>query len=144
MTTTPRTSLVETVQSMYAAFGRGDIISLLAALHPNVEWSINVDPHAPGARIVPLFRVFTGANDVANFFAYLSRDFEVHSFEPVGFLVNSSEVASRVLIDMTIRPTHRRLRLESIHLFTFNAEGRVIRFREFSDTLAATAAWGGI
>lgn len=129
---------------MYAAFGRGDIMSVLAPMHPNIEWSINVAPTHPAAKAVPIFRKFSGATDVANFFAHLAQDFEIHSFEPVGFLTSANEVVSRVLIDATIRPTRRRLRLETLHLFTFNADGRLIRFREFSDTLAGAAAWAAV
>jgi ketosteroid isomerase-like protein len=142
--TTTKTSLVETVQSMYAAFGRGDIMSVLAPMHPDVKWSINVDPAVPGASAVPVFRPFNGAADVANFFAYLSRDLDFHSFEPLSFTSSALEVVARVQMDLTVRPTKRRMQTESLHLFTFNGEGRLVRFREYSDTLAVAAAWGGL
>jgi ketosteroid isomerase-like protein len=38
-------SNVETIQGMYAAFARGDIESVLAGLHPEIEW---VEPEIEG------------------------------------------------------------------------------------------------
>jgi ketosteroid isomerase-like protein len=136
--------LSETVQSMYAAFGRGDIPAILAQLHPDVKWSINADPAAPGTRVVPVFRLFTGPGQVAEFFAQLGSELEFHTFEPQSFMANDSEVVARVIIDTTVRKTRRRVRVESLHHFTFDGSGRVVRFREFTDTLAVAAAWGAI
>lgn len=137
-------SLTETVQSMYAAFQRGDVAAILAQLHPEVKWGANVEPTAPGATVTPTFRGFSGPAEVGKFFELLGRDLEFHAFEPVSFTSNEREVISRVLIDTTVRPTKRRVRVESLHHFTFDAQGRLVRFREFTDTLAIAAAWESI
>ena len=137
----PNRSLIEVVQSLYAAFGRGDIPTVLAGLRADVQWSTNVDPTAPGVSAIPLFRVFSGRADVANFFTALGRDLEFHVFEPQSFMSNDREVASRLLIETTVRSTGKRLREEALHVFTFDEAGMVARFREFADTLGAAAAW---
>jgi uncharacterized protein len=137
-------SNTQTVQTMYAAFGRGDIAGVLAHLSDDVDWRLNVDQTAPGAKAVPDFRPFRGRADVQNFFNLLGSDLEFHSFEPQSFLAGDNEVAARVIMEMTVRKTGRRLRLESMHVFTFDAAGRITRFREFLDTLAAAAAWGSV
>jgi len=136
--------LVEIVQSLYAAFGRGDVPTILAALHEEVKWGLNADPAAPGASAVGTFRLHAGRADVANFFSGLARDLEFHTFAPQSFAAGPREVVSRVIIDTTVRDTGRRVRVESLHHFTFDDGGRVIRFREFTDTLAVAAAWGKI
>lgn len=134
-------SLTEIVHSLYAAFGRGDIAAILAQLRPDVKWGLNADPAAPGAAATPILRMFNGAADVANFFAIIGHDLEFHSFEPIGFTSNANEVVARVLIDATVKKTKRRMCVESLHHFTFDAEGRLVRFREFTDTLAVAASW---
>lgn len=136
-----KTSLVDTVQSMYAAFGRGDILSLLAPMHPDIDWRINVDTSHHAANAVPLFRPFVGSTVVATFFEVIARDVEMHAFEPLTFATSGDEVFARVNMEMTVRPTGRRVRLESVHVFTFDPQGLLVRFRDYSDTLAAVAAW---
>ena len=60
-------SLVETVQTLYAAFGRGDIPTLLSHLSEEVDWRLNVDQEAPGANRIPDFRPFRGREGVRAF-----------------------------------------------------------------------------
>jgi ketosteroid isomerase-like protein len=140
-TTTPTQPLVETVQSLYAAFGRGDVGTIVAAMHPNVDWHVNVDPKAPGVASVPSLAPRRGPQGVAEFFQALASSLDFHSFQPVAFLAGSREVAVRVLIDTTVRSTGRRMQMEAIHHYTFDAAGKVTRFVDFADTLAEAAAW---
>ena len=142
MSTTP--NHVATVQSMYAAFGRGDLPALLAHVSEDVDWGLNVDPKAPGAAAVPDFRPFRGRKGVEEFFAIVAHGVEFHSFQPLSFLTGGNEVAVRLSYDVTFRRTGRRLKLEAIHHFTFNERGQVGRFLESFDTLAVAAAWGAV
>jgi len=135
------THLVQVVQSMYAAFGRGDVPALLAPLRADVDWHVNVDPKAPGASAVPLFRPRHGPAEVGQFFADLAANLEFHSFQPQSFLSGEREVAVRVLMEATVKSTGRRAQFESIHHFTFDEKGRVARFVDFLDTLADADSW---
>lgn len=141
MKTAPAPTHIEMVQSLYAAFGRGDIPALLAGLHPDVDWKLNVDPAAPGVKHIPDFRPFRGRADVAQFFTELARDLEFHAFTPAAFFSGGDEVLVRVHMDITVRRTGRHLSVESIHAFKFDEQGLVTRFREYLDTLAAATAW---
>lgn len=141
MKTAPAPTRVELVQDLYAAFARGDIPALLAGLHPEVDWRINVDPAAPGANRIPDFRAFRGRADVGEFFAELGRNLEFHAFTPAAFFAHGDEVLVRVNMELTVRRTGRHLSVEAIHAFLFDAGGQLIRFREYLDTLAAAAAW---
>lgn len=134
----------EQVQALYAAFGRGDVSTLLASLHPEVDWKLNVDPAAPGAKHISDFRPFRGRDEVGQFFAGLARDLEFHAFTPTAFFAGGDEVLARVHMELTVRSTGRHLSVESIHAFAFDAQGLVTRFREYLDTLGVAAAWGVI
>ena len=138
---TKNPSPTQVVQTMYAAFGRGDIAGVLAHLSDDVDWQLNVDSSAPGAKHVPDFRPFRGRAAVQEFFQLIGADLEFHAFEPQAFFAGEHEVAVRVRMDLTVRKTGRRLKVESMHVFSFDAAGRITRFREYLDTLAAAAAW---
>ena len=133
--------LVATVQSMYSAFGRGDIPALLSSLSNEIDWRINVDPAAPGAKRIPDFRPFRGKEGVQAFFSIIDSELEFHSFQPVSFLTGGNEVAVRVQMELTVRSTGQRMKTESIHYCTFGADGKLVRFVEYMDTLGAAAAW---
>ncbi len=133
--------VVAIVQSMYAAFGRGDIPALLSYLSTEVDWRICVDLAAPGAKRIPDFRAFRGKEGVQAFFSILDAEIEFHSFRPLSFLGNASEVAVRVQMELTVRSTGYRLRTEAIHYFTLDVNGKVASFVEYTDTLGLAGAW---
>jgi len=136
--------LTTVVQNLYAAFGRGDVPTILAGLREDVVWGLNADPASPSAAAIPTFRLHSGRADVASFFSGLGRDLEFHTFVPQSFTAGPRAVACLVVIETTVRATGRRLRVESLHHFTFDEAGLVSHFREFTDTLAIAAAWGKI
>ncbi len=130
-----------TIQSLYAAFGRGDIPTILAQLREDIDWHANVAADAPGVAKVPTFRARRGPRAVGEFFAELGTSVEFHSFEPVAFLAANREVAVRLVMEFTIRSTGKRMRTESMHHWTLDEAGKVTRFVEFLDTLGEAAAW---
>ena len=140
----PPSASVAQVQQLYAAFGRGDIPAILAALRADVDWHINVDPAAPGVAGLPTFRPCHGPQAVAGFFAALMQSAEIHSFQPVSFMDGGREVAVRILMEFTARPTGRRMKMEAMHHFTFDEHGKVSRFVDFLDTLGEAATFGVI
>ena len=84
-------ALVASVQSMYAAFGSGDIPALLAHVSNEVEWRLSVDGSAPGANRVPDFRPFRGKDGVQAYFSIIGSELEFHSFQPQSFLTGGNE-----------------------------------------------------
>ena len=134
----------QTVQTMYAAFGRGDVAGILAHLHPNVDWKLNVDPAAPGASSIAPMRPRRGPTEVGEFFKDVAAGLDFHAFKPQSFMANEHEVAARVQMDFTVRSTGRRTTVESMHHFVFDDKGKVTRFTEFLDSLGEAAAWGKV
>jgi ketosteroid isomerase-like protein len=140
--TSPSPTPVEIVQSLYAAFGRSDVPAILAALRDDVDWHVNVDLAAPGAAQVPTFRPCRGPRAVGEFFVALGQTVDLHSFQPVSFLGGTREAAARILMEFTVRSTGQRRAVESMHYFSFDAQGKVARFVDFLDTLGETHAMG--
>ncbi|MFZ5495811.1 MAG: nuclear transport factor 2 family protein [Verrucomicrobiota bacterium] len=138
------TSPVALVESLYAAFGRGDIATILGALSTEVDWRGNVDRNAPGADRVVMFRPRQGRTAVQQFFVDLGTTVELHAFTPQSFMSNATEVAVHVTLEFTVRATGRRMAMAAIHHWTFGTQGKVIRFTDYFDTLGEAAAWDAV
>lgn len=121
-------SNVQTVQAIYEAFSKGDIPAILERLHPEVEWE-----HDSASHGIPWIVPRRGRAEVAQFFhALAALDFQV--FEPVALLEGAGQVAGIIRLEATYRPTGKTIKDLEAHLFTFEQDGRVLRFRHFVDT----------
>jgi ketosteroid isomerase-like protein len=127
--------LVERVQQIYAAFGRGDVPGILDHLAEDVEW----DRDAPSYG-VPIYEPGTGRDHAAAFFAKLA-DLEFHRFEPLNFLTGGNQVAVTIGVDATVKATGRRAEALEVHLWTFGDDGRVSRFFHCIDRHAFVLAY---
>jgi uncharacterized protein len=81
-------SNVESVQAIYAAFGRGDVAAILDQLADDVEW----DQDAPGYGI-PIYEPGAGREHAKRFFEASVQDLEFLRFEPTNFLSGGNQVA---------------------------------------------------
>lgn len=129
LTVTP----LETVQAMYECFGRGDIPALLELLDDHVDWSSGIDPSVPDHDTVPIRRHGIGKDAASAYFTAVGSDFEFHSFAPQTMAMSGDEVFVRLSVDLTVRPTGKRIAFDEIHDFVVQ-NGRVVRFRGFVDT----------
>ena len=59
--------------------------------------------------------------------------FQIHKFKVLSLMAGENQVAAEIVIDMTV-PTGKRFQDEEIHLWTFNEETKIIRFRHYVDT----------
>jgi ketosteroid isomerase-like protein len=120
-----------TVASIYEAFGRGDVPSILAALSDDVrweEWAANQGQVSD----VPWLRARRGHAGAGEFFA-IAGQFTIHEFQVLSLLAGGNQVAAEVVIDATV-PTGARYRDEELHLWTFDDLGKVVRLRHYVDT----------
>ncbi len=129
-------SNVETVQEMYAAFGRGDVAAILAHLAEDVEWE-----YGGGTTDLPWFEKRRGRAAVAGFFEALGA-IDIHRFEPKTFLAAGDVVVVLLDIDCTVRANGRPIAEEDeVHIWRFGPDGRVTRFRHRADTHLQWAAF---
>ncbi|HVZ43793.1 MAG TPA: nuclear transport factor 2 family protein [Ramlibacter sp.] len=124
---------IETIQSIYQAFGRGDVPHILAQLSPKVEWDVWPDLSAQRAGH-PLLLQRTNPAGVGEFFQVLAATLEFHEFKLHDIFGSGHRVAALSCVDCTYRATGVRLRDEELHLWTFGDDGRVIGFRHYIDT----------
>lgn len=117
------------VQSLYAAFGRGDIQGVLAHVDDSVDWEF-VGPQA-----LPYSGRRSTRADVGEFFAKVVEADDIHVFEPREFLSGGDHVTVLGWERSTARETSRPFETEWIHVFSVR-NGKVVRWRGFYNTAA--------
>lgn len=129
-------SHTETVQKMYAAFGRGDVNGVVEHFAPDIEWEYG------GHEEIPLLKPRRGRQDAAGFFGALSA-LNLTKFQPKHFLEKDGLVVAILDVEGTAVKTGTKLVEEDeVHLWHFNAAGQVSRFRHRADTYRLIKALG--
>ena len=128
---------IATVQNLYAAFGRGDVDTIVSGCLPDVSW-------ASGGRKedYPPFGARKGTDAVRDFFRSVAEVQDFNEFSPREFYADRDKVFVLGRYEMTVRKSRQKVASEWVHVFTFRA-GRVSEFREFTDTAAFAAAYRG-
>jgi ketosteroid isomerase-like protein len=127
-------SNIDIVKDTYAAFGRGDVPAILRELDPSVEWVVT------GPKDIPWAGSFRGHDEVKKFFATIDAQSEVHSFEPQTFIADGNQVVALGSEKISSKRTGRAYESEWAHAFTLKG-GKIIKFREYTDTSAIAAAF---
>jgi len=122
------------VQSLYAAFGRGDIPFILAHADASIDWHSN-----DSAAVVPWGGARKGHADVQKFFDILAANLDFEVFEPRRFAADGGLVFVQGRTVAKVKSTGRRFDMEWVHLFTIEG-GKVKRFEEFYDTAGIAPA----
>jgi ketosteroid isomerase-like protein len=125
-----KTSHVATVSAIYDAFGRGDVPFILSCLADNVEWD-NRESHG-----IPLLVPRKGPAEVGLFFQELSN-IELQSFSVKKLYDGGSSVVAWIDISWKWKASGRVFSDPlGLHLWEFDAAGRVSRFFHAEDTHA--------
>ena len=128
---------VQVVKDAYAAFQRGDINGVIALVDDTVDWhglkgAEGVAPHAGPRR---------GRAGVAEFFAQLAGSTEFTRFEPREFIAQGDQVVAIGDYAANIKTTGRSVASEWVMVFTLR-DGKVVRFREWTDSAQLVKAYG--
>lgn len=130
-------SNVVLVQTVYAAFGRGDIATIVKALSPDIDWTVN----GPN-KLYPCFGHWKGPGEVQNFFKLVAEHEAFSDFSPKEFHAAGDQVFAFGHYAGTVRKTGRSFACDWLHVFTVK-DGKVTRFREFTDTAQFVDAYRG-
>ena len=129
---------VATVRSLYEAFGRGDVPTIIDALADDVEWEAGAVDHG-----LPLLAPGRGKEHVTAFFSQLA-DVEFKRFEPRLLFGSGDHVMAVIAVEFLVPKTGHSVREDAEgHLWTFGPDGRVAAFRHYVDTLQHSRAWSG-
>ncbi len=135
-------SNLPTVQALYEAFSAGDVPSFLSHLADDVQWEQWADNRAVAAG-VPWLQPYSGRDAVAGFFAAAGQ-MDIVDLQILNMLEGGNEVAVTFLIEANLPQCGgRSYRDEELHLWTFDADGKVSRLRHYVDTAKHIEAFGG-
>jgi uncharacterized protein len=137
---TPAAEQLATVQSIYEAFGRGEIDAILDSLEEDVRWDDWGDSCAQRAG-VPWLQARSGREQVKEFFALIGG-WEVAEFSVRDLLASDGQVVAEIVIEAKL-PGGGHYRDEELHLWTFSQSGKVAALRHYVDTAKHIAAAGG-
>jgi uncharacterized protein len=127
-------SNVSTIQTVYEAFGRGDIAAILDQMADDVTWEQWESDNTAQEAGVPWVLPRKGRAGVMDFLQDVAAGLEFHSFEPRNLLEGGSQVAATISIDATAKATGERFQDEEIHLWTFDDTGKISAMRHYLDT----------
>lgn len=128
---------VRTVQSLYAAFGRGDVPAVLEAMDPEILWC------NPGPSDFAYFGTHRGRGAVAqNIFAFLGENLQISMLEPRDMLASGDKVVVLLHMEATARKTGRKIVQDVAHVWTFK-HGRCAQFHDLQDNSQVAAALRG-
>jgi uncharacterized protein len=125
------------VQDAYAAFGRGDIPTLLGYMTDDIEWR----PVTGAARHVPFAGERRGTPAVAEFFKLVADSEDFEQFEPREFIAQGDKVVAIGHYRAKTKATGRTFDSDFVMVFTLRG-GKVAAFQEFTDSAAVNAAFG--
>lgn len=117
-----------TVQDVYAAYARRDFETVAALIHDDIDWVV----YAP----VSLFR-FAGPRHgraaVLQAMASIAEDYALETYIPEIVVVDGDRAAVMSDVGFVQRTTGRKLRFRVADFLRLK-DGRIIEFREFSNT----------
>ena len=125
---THTSSNIQLVQDAYAAFGRGDIDAVIAAMHPDIEWhEAEHSPwHAPGGHHGP-------AEVLTNVFARIPHDFDRFEVHPTTF----HDAGETVVVEGRYRARAAAisdpLDAQVCHVWAVR-DGKLAAFQQYTDT----------
>ncbi|MEY8878528.1 MAG: nuclear transport factor 2 family protein [Leptothrix sp. (in: b-proteobacteria)] len=124
---------VALIQDLYAAFGRGDLPTLLAGLSPDVQWQFHGSPG------MAYNQVAQGPAEVERWFGLVMEAEDIQVFEPREFFGGENHVTVLGFERTRDRRSNRVFETPWIHLFVLR-DGLVCRFLGMYDTAAVAAA----
>jgi ketosteroid isomerase-like protein len=127
---------IEVVQSLYAAYGRGDMAGVLALVADDVTWGI--DSIAAG-EVAP-YGIQRGKAAVEAFFAAWAASADFHVFDPHDFVSVGNGVHNMLAYELTVKSTGKRLKNLSPQHWTVS-DGKITQWRGYEDTAATRDAF---
>jgi ketosteroid isomerase-like protein len=119
------------VRDLYSAYARGDSARVSALIHDDIDWLI----HGP-LQVFPFIGQRHGKVEVLDTLAAIAKDYALERYEPEIIIVEGERAAVMSNVAFVQRATRRTLTFRLVNFLRFR-DGKIIEFREFSDTFDA-------
>jgi len=128
--------LIKKIQDMYAAFGRGDVESILNNTTDDVSWEFEATPALSWSGIR------RGRKEAMGFFTGIAAEHENPVLSMTEFFSGPDSVAAFGRYEATVRATGIRVNTPVAHYFKFR-DGKVCRYLNFTNSAAFVEAAAG-
>jgi hypothetical protein len=128
---------IDLVKAAYADFGSGNIPALLDRMDDGITW----ETPAP-ADVIPFGGSRRGKAAVAQFFQALAETLEFSKFEPQEFIASEDAVVAIGMYSARVRANNAPIGDEGFAMVFRIRDGKVVAFREYTDSLRLVAAVG--
>jgi hypothetical protein len=122
------------IQSMYAAFGRGDIRFIADSLASDIEWTLE------GPEIIPYAGRRHGVDQVLGFFHAMATTLTGPKLTITDIVAQGDKVAAFGRFAATVTATGKRFDSQVAHLFQIR-DGKVSNLVDVVDTAAEAEAY---
>lgn len=120
---------VSVLRSLYDAFGRGDVATVVGAMSPDIRWC-----EAEGNPYVPSGQPWVGPDAiVTNLFMKLATEWDAFTVHPKSFYDAGTSVIVEGRYSGTYKATGRGMDIQVCHIWDV-AHGKVTRFQQYVDT----------
>ncbi|HEY7786342.1 MAG TPA: nuclear transport factor 2 family protein [Pyrinomonadaceae bacterium] len=128
---------VDRVRNMYAAFGKGDIATVLGSLDPQVQWwEAENFIYADGNPYVGPNAVLEGV------FMPLGTEWEGFAVGPENVLDAGDVIIGYGYYSGTYKESGAHVRAQFAHFFTFEGD-KIVKFQQYTDTAQFLKAVNG-
>ncbi len=117
------------VRDLYDAYGRRDFDRVAALIHDDIDWIIFGGP----AQLFPFAGQRHGRAAVLQALGGIAELYVLESYKPEIMIADGDRAAVMSDLSLTQRSTGRKLRFRVANFLRIQ-DGRVIEFREFSNT----------
>jgi ketosteroid isomerase-like protein len=126
-----------TVQSLYAAFGRGDVPFILELVRDDVDWEF-----AAPAYDVPWHQSGRGREAVLAFFQTIAQELEFKRFEVLSLMGDGQWVVALCALECVVKKNGATIveRCEP-HVWRLDEHGRIAGMRHAADSYQQWKAW---
>jgi uncharacterized protein len=128
---------VKLVRSLYDAFQRGEIATIIKAMTPDIDWQVHGKANG-----VPTIGRWNGPQGAQEFFRLVAENQDVTEFSPQDFYAAGNKVFALGRYAWIVRKTGKTVGGEWCHAFTIENR-KVSQFREFTDTASFAEAYRG-
>jgi len=128
---------IETIQSVYGAFGRGDVDFIVDQLTDDVDWA-----SCPDSDVAPWHGIHRGKAEVPGFFKALGDTLEITEFTPLSFASNETDVMVVTRWGAKVPATGKSMSMDIHHWFRFRGD-KICLYRGTEDTAKTQAMLSG-
>lgn len=121
---------IKIIDTLYKAFGTGDIPTVLGSMHANIKWNeAESNSLADGNPYIGPDAILNGvfARLGANHEYFNLQDIELHN-------MHDNKVLATLRYDAKVKETGKSYNTQAAHLWTLNTDGEITAFQQYVDT----------